>query len=148
MAAEAIGLGFDEGWAAAASGAVNGRGNRVVDRNHVLTVNHDSRYPVADCAIRDVLHGRRFGSRDRDSVRVILTQPDHGKFPQRGGVRSLVEGTAVGGPFTEKAHTDLIGSAVLRREGCPSSYWKCAAQCSALSQDTNLRPGYMDDTCS
>src|SRR5205085_10328543 len=130
----------------AASGPVNGRGNRVVDRNHVLTVNHDSRYPVADCAIRDVLHGSRFGSRDRDSVRVILTQPDHSKFPQRGGVSRLVEGTAVGGPFTEKPHTNLIGSAVLRPEGCPSSYWQCASQCSALSQYPHPRPADIDAT--
>ena len=114
---EAIGLGLDQGRAAAGPGAVNCLLGRRVHGEAVLTVHNDARQAKALGPGGHVRYGERGLDRGGQGPLVVLADEDDGQLGDGGDVERLQHDALASGAVAEEADADAVLALQSRRQG-------------------------------
>ena len=110
VADSAIGLGLDQGRAAARAGPLGGLLHREPHGEDIVAVDRDARHAVAVGLAGDLgVEGDRFERRGR-RVEVVLAHEHRRRPVDRCEVEALVESAMVGSAIAEERHSDVVPS--------------------------------------
>ena len=116
MAADAVGLRFDQRRSFTAPGSFDGIERSLRDLPEIVAVDDHARHGIGARPICHVRHRGRALGRGRHAVAVVLAHEDHRQLPHRGHVERLVKGALVVGAVAKERDHHIVGFAPLGRQ--------------------------------